>query len=164
MILAIQSIIICAVFSLLIYLLGRKDPIKAIMSYPPAIRKRVENLPQYKNTIHKEKKNHILKKLISIPLFVAFIAFLSWIAGARTFESAFIHSFLLFLIVNLWDLIVLDWIWFCNSKRAIIPGTEDMTSAYKEKLFHLRGFTIGLAIGLVVSFLAASVVALINIL
>ena len=55
MILFIECIVGCLLFTLIILPAQYKDPIKMIMSYPPKIRKRVEELPQYKDSIKKTK-------------------------------------------------------------------------------------------------------------
>ena len=57
MILVIECVVLCIVFTLIILPAQYKDPINMIMSYPPNIIKRVEQLPQYKGCIkEKEKK------------------------------------------------------------------------------------------------------------
>lgn len=56
---------------------------------------------------------------------------------------------------------MLDIIWFCHDLRFVLPGTEDMTDAYHDYGFHLRGFLIGEALGLVVCAMSGLVVSLI---
>lgn len=163
MIFFIQSVILCALFTFAV-VKGMKDPIKGIMSFPPAIRQRVESLPQYQGTIHQEKKAHMGKKFLSIPIFAVILAGACWLGGARTFADSLLYGFGLFLVVNLWDLVVLDWLWFCRSPKVRIPGTEDMDKEYRDPWFHLRGFFIGIGIGATVSLLSAGIVVLAGIL
>ena len=73
--------VFCLFFTLIILPAQYEDPINMIMSYPPGIRKRVEELPQYKGTIKQREKAHIGKKIFG----------------------------LLFFVVNIYDMIVLDW-------------------------------------------------------
>ena len=61
-------------------------------------------------------------------------------------------------VVNIYDLIVLDWGIFCHSKRLRIPGTEDMEKAYKNRWFHAKGAIIGSALGLIVALLSGCLV------
>ncbi|NMS91943.1 hypothetical protein HGQ85_18660 [Clostridioides difficile] len=75
-----------------------------------------------------------------------------------TFVTAFFHVFILFLSVNLYDLIIFDLIIFCHSKKLMIPGTEDMTTEYKNQMHHIIGALKGCAIGTVVSLVSASLV------
>ena len=61
MILLVEYIIFSILFSLMIFIPLYKNPIGQIMSYPVEIRRRVESLPQYKESIVKrERKHHIL--------------------------------------------------------------------------------------------------------
>lgn len=61
MLLAIECMIACIIFAGIILPTQYKDPVKYIMPYPPEIRKRVESLPEYKNSIKRTEKGHILK-------------------------------------------------------------------------------------------------------
>jgi hypothetical protein len=83
----------------------------------------------------------------------------SWLGGTRDFLSALIYIFGLYTVVNLWDLVALDWLWFCRSQKVRLPGTEDMIKEYRDTWFHLRGFFKGCAIGAVISALSAGLVA-----
>ncbi len=60
MILFIQCVVCCLLFTLAILPAQYKDPINMIMSYPPKIRQRVEALPQYKGTIKQKEKVHVM--------------------------------------------------------------------------------------------------------
>lgn len=162
MLLFIECIICCALFTLMILPAQYKDPIKMIMSYPPEIRKRVESLPQYKDTIKQREKAHIGKKIFGLVFFVAVFSAVAWLSGCRSFGAAFVHVFILIFAVNIYDLIVLDWGNFCHSKKLRIPGTEDMDKAYKDYLFHAKGAAVGTALGLVIALLSGGAVHLIS--
>ena len=43
MILAIESVVLCLVFTLMVYLMSR-EPIKSLYNYPPNIQERVKSL------------------------------------------------------------------------------------------------------------------------
>lgn len=83
---------------------------------------------------------------------------LRFVNGYTTFGKAFGYGFLLWTIVNLWDAVVLDIIWFCHDPHFVIKGTEDMVSDYHDYWFHIKGFLIGEALALVVCLLAGLVV------
>ncbi len=158
----IEGAVLCALFSLVIYLRVGRNPISGILSYPTAIRKRVESLPQYQGIAKRSEQKHLYLKVIGALLLALVLAVVVWFSGMRDFWSAFLYGFGLFSVVNLWDLIVLDWVWFCHSKRFRIPGTEDMVKEYRDPWFHLKAFFLGCMIGLVVSLLAAGCVAIIR--
>lgn len=162
MALFIQCIILCIVFTLLILIPQFKNPVSQITSYPSAIRKRVESLPQYKNSLSQTKKKSIVRKIVGTLVAVIFLALLAYFSGKTTFISVFIHVFVLFFTVNMYDLIVLDFLIFPNSKKVIIPGTEDMIAEYKNPLHHIKGACKGTLIGVVAAILAASLVVLIK--
>lgn len=162
MILLIECIIICIVFSLMIFIPLYKNPIGQIMSYPVEIRKRVESLPQYKDSIKSKEKKHLWIKISSIFVFALILCIVAYFSGARTFGEVFKHVFIIFLSVNLYDLFVMDLIIFRNVKAFRIPGTEDMDKEYKNPWHHIRGAFIGTGIGIVVAFLAAIYIQIFN--
>ena len=149
MLLPIECAIACIIFAVIILPTQYKDPVKYVMSYPPEIRKRVGSLPQYKNSIKRTEKGHILKKLIAVFIFIPLLAAVAYYSGAKSFKTAFIHVFILFLSVNLFDVIVLDIGVFCHSKKLRIAGTEDMDKEYKNYLFHIKGGIKGIVFGCV---------------
>lgn len=63
MILAMECVVLCIAFTLIILPALYKDPMVMIMSYPPNVIKRVEQLPQYAGCIKEREKKHISKKL-----------------------------------------------------------------------------------------------------
>lgn len=158
MILFIECVVCCLLFTLVILPAQYKDPINMIMSYPPKIRKRVEELPQYKGTIKQREKSHVSKKIFGVIFFVMVLSGVAYLSGCRSFSTTFIHVFLLFFVVNIYDLIVLDWGIFCHSKKLRIPGTEDMEKEYKDYVFHAKGACIGMALGLVVALLSGCMI------
>lgn len=158
MVLFIQCVVCCLLFTLMILPAQYKDPINMIMSYPPEIIKRVEQLPQYKGTIKEREKSHISKKIAGLVFFVVVLAAVAYCSGCRSFIQTFLHVFTLFFVVNIYDLIILDWGIFCHSKRLRIPGTEDMEKAYKNRWFHAKGAIIGSVLGLIVALLSGCLV------
>lgn len=89
MLLAIEYIIACMIFTAIILPTQYKDPVKYIMSYPPEIRKKVESLPEYKNSIKRTEKGHLLKKVIAVFVFIILLSAVAYFSGARKFETAF---------------------------------------------------------------------------
>ena len=153
MILIIEAVVLCLAFTLMVYLMSR-EPIKSLYNYPPAIQERVKSLEEYKDQIPTEK-NKIAAKLGACLIFVIFLALiLRYVNGYTTFGAAFGYGFLLWTIVNLWDAIVLDIIWFCHDPHFVFKGTEDMVKDYHDYLFHIKGFFIGEGLALIVCFLS----------
>ena len=162
MALFIQCIVLCIIFTILILPPQFKNPLSQITSYPPAIRSRVESLPQYKDIIGATKKNNITRKIIGTLIAVIVLVVLTNFSGKTTFVSAFIHVFILFFVVNMYDLVVFDLIVFPHSKKVVIPGTEDMVNEYRNPVHHIQGACKGIVIGVAVATLAAGIVEAIN--
>lgn len=158
MILVIECMVFCIVFTLMILPAQYKDPISMIMSYPPNVIKRVEQLPQYEGCIKEREKKHISLKIFGVILFTVVLAIVAYFSGCREFADTFFHVFMLFFVVNLYDMVVLDWGIFCHSKKLRIPGTEDMDKEYKDYLFHVKGAIKGTVLGIVIAILSGVMV------
>ena len=118
----------------------------------------MKSLDDYKDQIPTQK-NKIAVKCVASVLFIVIIALiLRFVNGYTTFLPAFGYGFLLWTIVNLYDLIVLDIIWFCHDPRFVFKGTEDMVGDYHDYWFHFKGFLIGEALALVVCAIAGLIV------
>lgn len=152
--LPIQCVIACILFTAFIIPPLYKNPMSMIMSYPPAIRKRVKSLPQYQDVFRTEKKRQISKKIIAAILTSAILSVVAYFSGATTFPAAFYHVFILFFSVNIFDMLVLDIGIFCHSKKLVIKGTEDMTREYRSPWHHIKGAGIGTVLGAIVSLLS----------
>ena len=157
MILVIESVVLCLLFTGMVYLMSR-DPVKTLYNYPPAIQARVKSLPEYQSKIPTQK-NKLAAKIGASVLFVGVLALvLRYVNGYTAFWQAFSCGFLLWTIVNLWDLVVLDILWFCHDPQFVLPGTEDMVDDYRDYRFHAKGFCIGEGLALIVCALAGLIV------
>ena len=157
MILVIESIILCLIFTIMVYIMSR-EPIKTLYNYPPKIQERVKTLKEYKDKIPTQK-NKIVAKLCACLIFVVILCLLlRYINGRTTFIESFSDGFILWTIVNLWDVIALDIIWFCHDKQFVFKGTEDMVNEYHNYWFHIKGFFIGETIALIVCSIAGLII------
>ena len=157
MILVIESVVLCLLFTLMVYGMSR-DPIKQLYNYPPKIQERVRSLPEYKGKIPTQKNNLAAKLTASVLFIVILSLILRYVNGCTSFLQAFGTGFLLWTIVNLWDALVLDILWFCHDPHFVLKGTEDMVSDYHDYRFHIKGFFIGEALACAVCAIAAAVV------
>jgi hypothetical protein len=132
-----ESVICCILFTVVVVYRLLKDPVSFIMSYPPAIRKRVATLPEYAPVFKKRTKKQIALKIFAGVIISVLLGCFAYFSGARTFLSAFIYVFTIFFIVNLYDLIVLDILFFCRNRKVIIKGTEDMINEYRSPKHHI---------------------------
>ena len=153
MILAIEGVILCLLFTVMVYFMSR-EPIKTLYNYPPKIQERVKSLDEYKGKIPTKKDKMAVKCFASLIMVIVLSLILRYINKCTTFREAFIDGFLLFTIVNLHDVIFLDIIWFCHDPFFVFKGTEDMVDEYHNYWFHIKGFFIGEILALVVCSLA----------
>ena len=157
MIIVIESIILCLIFTLMVYIMSR-EPIKTLYNYPPKIQERVKSLDEYKDKIPTNENKVVAKVIASIIFLIIICIVLRYINGYTTFKDSFIYGLILWTIVNLYDAIVLDIIWFCHDKHFVFKGTEDMIDEYHNYLFHIKGFFIGEGLALIICSLAGLII------
>ena len=157
MIILIESIVLCIIFTIMVYIMSR-EPIKTLYNYPPKIQERVKSLDEYKDKIPTQE-NKVAAKLGASVIFLAILyVVLRYINGYETFIESFGYGFLLWTIVNLYDVDVLDIIWFCHDKFFVFKGTEDMVKEYHNYWFHIKGFFIGELLALVICAIAGVII------
>ena len=149
MILVIESVILCVLFTVMVYIMSR-NPIKTLYNYPPKIQERVKSLEEYKDKIPTQKNKITAKLFASVLIILILSVVLRYINGYSSFAEGFGYGFLLWTIVNLYDVIVLDILWFCHDPYFVFKGTEDMIKDYHDYLFHIKGFFIGELLALIV--------------
>ena len=157
MIIFIESVILCVIFTIMVFIMSR-EPIKTLYNYPPKIQERVKTLEEYKDKIPTQENKIFAKIIASILFLIILCAVLKYINGYTTFLESFKYGFLLWSIVNLYDAIVLDIIWFCHDKHFVFKGTEDMVEEYHNYWFHIKGFFIGELLALIICTLAGVII------
>ena len=158
-IIIVETIILGLLFTIMVYRMSR-NPIKELYNYPPKIQERVKSLEQYKNYISTQKKKISVKLVASIIIIIIISLIMKYINGYNTFFDGFKYSFIIWSIINWYDAIVLDCIWFCHGRQFIIKGTEDMVDEYHNYWFHIKGSIIGEIIGLFVCLIVGMIVSL----
>ena len=149
MIIVVESIILCVLFTLMVFIISR-EPIKTLYNYPPKIQERIKSLDEYNDKIPTQENKIVAKIFASILFLIIICVVLRYINLCKTFLEAFKQGFLLWTIVNLYDALVLDIIWFCHDKFFVLKGTEDMTKEYHNYWFHIKGFFIGELLALII--------------
>ena len=144
----IESLIIILLFTIIIVSLTLKNPLISVGDYPPAIREKCIELGLIEKREHRLTKRDVIRKAIGLLVFIFIAALLlRHFNNADTFWKGFRDSFLIWLIVDWYDALILDCIWFCHSKKVRIPKTEDMEE-YKDYWFHIKRSCMGTVIGL----------------
>lgn len=155
----IESLVACAVFTLFVFLMSR-DPIKSIFNYPPAIIERCDKLGLVNASNKPGGVVFYVKKLTAMAIFGVLLGLLvRYVNGCTTFWCGCLTAYALWVVVNWFDAIVLDCIWFCHDKHFVIPGTEDMVADYHDCWFHIKGALIGMLLGISAALVAGVIAA-----
>lgn len=160
MIVIIEVTVLCILFTFMVYIMS-KNPIKTIYNYPPKIQERVKSMEEYMDKIPSNKNKIFVKFIASIVIIIIISLIMRYINKYNTFKNTFIYSYIIWTIVNLFDALIIDCVWFCHDKRFIIRGTEDMEKEYHNYWFHIKGALIGQIIGLIVCIIVGIVVTII---
>ena len=144
----IESLIGILLFTVLIVSLTLKNPLASVGDYPPGHTGEMYGIRIDRKREQRFTRADIIRKGIALLVFVfIFAVILKRFNGADTFWKGFRDSYLIWLIIDWYDALVLDCIWFCHSKKVRIPGTEDMEE-YKDYRFHIKQSCIGMLLGL----------------
>ena len=156
----IESLIACGFFTLFVYLMS-KNPIKSVFNYPPAIIERCDQLGLVDASNRPGGMAFYAKKICAMMMFGILLGLLvRYVNGCETFLCGALTAYALWVVVNWFDALVLDCLWFCHDKRFVILGTEDMTDAYHDYWFHIKGALIGMLLGIPAALVAGFVVML----
>lgn len=149
MIIVIESIFLCIIFTIMVYIMS-KNPIATLYNYPPKIQERVKSLEEYKDKIPTTNNKILVKVLASIFIILIISLILRYVNGYTTFIEGFGYGFLLWTIVNIYDALIIDICWFCRNPKFVFKGTEDMVKEYHNYWFHIKESLKGELIALVV--------------
>ena len=149
MIIVIECIILCVLFTVMVYIMSR-NPIATLYNYPPKIQERVKTLEEYKDKIPTNQNKILAKIMASLIIIILVSLILRYINGYTTFLEGFGDSFLILTLVNIYDALIIDCCWFCQAKEFVFKGTEDMAKEYHNYWFHIKESLKGEFIAIVV--------------
>ena len=135
-----------------------------LRSYPDAVQVAVRNHPELGKAVPKEKSplSILLGNLILFTaLFSALGLALRGILGLNNFRTAFRFFLALGEGLGLFDLVVIDLIWWRNTKRirfSFLPEKAD----YQNPSKHIGSFLRGIPLFAVVAVLAAGIVTMVG--
>lgn len=151
MILLMEMIACCLLFSAIVILGTKKNPLSGLHNMPVALQERVASLPQYQNVKVVRTKERILKKIPALLIVAVLFTGLIYESGARSFLQGFVNAFLLWLVIKLYVVFVLYCGWLAHTPSAWIPGTEDMKECYQDYIFFMKSIPRSLLAGAVVA-------------
>jgi len=108
-----------------------------------------------------------LSQIVGIPYFLIFFGLpllLGWdlktaLGDEFSFLSAWLYGYALFFSVNLWDLVVIDWLGslLVDPQNPPIAGTEG-AKGYRDYAFHFYAFMKGCILGIFFAIFFATVI------
>jgi hypothetical protein len=111
-----------------------------------------------------EQRQTIIWGIPLVALFVGIPLASTWLlkdqhGGELPFLVACGHAYGVFVVANLFDLLIIDWLGFAltDPQRPPFPGTEG-AAGYRDYAFHARGFLKGMLIGVVFALPVGAVV------
>ena len=148
--LVIEIIILCAVFFALCFLgTGTNEKnIKSYASYPDEVQKRIREVDEYQGKYHEANKlvTWFANLVVFLVLFMIFGAFLR----EKDFSQNFINLLILGELLNIFDLVVIDLLWWRNTKRIRFSKIPEK-SLYQNPKKHNEAFLRAIPMYIVVA-------------
>ncbi len=160
MILAIEILAACLLFTLTTISGTKKDPLSGLHNMPIPLQERVAAMPEYAGTKVVHTRERILKKLPAMVVLLLLFVLMMRAAGADTFIRGFGYTFLLWVVLKLYVVLVLECGWYAHTPSAWIPGTEDSPAFYQNYLFYISSIPRSLLIGALLSLLVGAICAI----
>jgi hypothetical protein len=158
----IECLVLFALFTLMVVPKVLKNPVSMVHDYPPDIYKKAMELGLVKESQNRQSKKFFVKRTMAVVLIgVIFGIVVHYVNGADSFLAGAGYTYILWVAANWYDALVIDCLWFCRSKKVVIPGTEGM-AGYKDYFFHIKGAFKGMLIGIPSAIVAGIFVLLIR--
>ena len=158
----IELLALFVLFTLMVVPAVLKNPLSMVHDYPPDIYEKAKELGLVKDSQDRGSKKFLIKRIIALAVLgVLFGLVVHRFNGADNFIKGAGYTYLLWAAANWYDCFVIDWIWFCHSKRVVIPGTEGM-KGYRDYLFHVKGSLKGMLLGIPAAVAAGILVVIIS--
>lgn len=148
--LIIEIIILCAIFFALCFLgTGRDEKnLKSYASYPDEVQKRIRETQEYQGKYHEANKlvTWLANLLVFLILFIIFGAFIR----EKDFTQNFINLLILGQALNIFDLLVIDLLWWRNTSRIRLTKVPEK-ALYQNPKKHIEAFLRAILMYIVVA-------------
>ncbi|MFL0251887.1 hypothetical protein ACJDT4_15825 [Clostridium neuense] len=158
--LLIENIVLCLIFFAICFLGTGSDEknIRSFDSYPDEIQQLIINDDRLKNKII--RKSSTMSFISNIFVFSIVLCLFGVIIKTNSFKQNFINILILGQVVNAFDLIFIDMIWWRNTKRIRFKGTEKLDVVYRNPKKHIRSFLKGIIVFIIVALIDALILSL----
>lgn len=148
--LIIEIIILCAVFFALCFFGTGTDEknLKSYASYPDEVQKRIREADEYQGKFHEANKlvTWFANLVVFLVLFMIFGAFIR----EKDFSQNFIKLLILGEGLNIFDLLVIDLLWWRNTSRIRLTKVPEK-ALYQNPKKHIEAFVRALPMYIVVA-------------
>ena len=125
MLLSIQLILYCLLFTLMVKYSVRGGAINGLFFYPKDVQERAIEIGLIKKEdMIKKRKTFMIE--FYIVMLLALVLIIGLWNKINDFKNAYLQALLFLEVMNIYDGIVIDKIWVGYSKFWILPGCEDL--------------------------------------
>lgn len=138
-----------------------KKNLLGLRSYPPEVQELVRTDPVLGQSAPAEAnlvKIFFSNLLLFTVVFLIIGVILKYTVGFNGFVDAFLYILILGEVLNLFDLLVIDLLWWRNTPRIRFSCVEDK-ALYQDPKMHVGSFVRGLPMYLVVALIVAGILA-----
>lgn len=157
--LIIEIIILCTLFFLICYLGTGTDEknLKSYDSYPDEVQRRIREVDEYKGRLR--ERNKVRTWLANLVVFLILFMVLGSFMREKDFMQNFINLLILGQALNIFDLVVIDMLWWRNSKRIRLSKVPDK-ALYQNPKKHIEAFLRAVPMYIVVAAVGGYVLTL----
>lgn len=150
MLLMIECIIICLIMWLICFFATGTDEknLIGLRSYPVKIQEMIKNNEKYKKKV--KPKNLIKIFITNLIMFVVILFIFGIFIKSNDFKTNFTNILVLGEVLNLFDLIVIDLLWWRNTKRIRFKDIPEKKE-YQNPKQHIDSFLRGIIMYLLVA-------------
>lgn len=160
MLLIIECMIICLIMWLICFLSTGTDEknLIGLRSYPVEIQEIIRNSEKYKNKV---KQTNMTKVFITnLIMFVIVLFIFGIFIKSKDFKTNFTNILVLGEVLNLFDLVVIDFIWWRNTKRIRFKDIPEKEK-YQNPKQHIDSFLRGIIMYLLVAIIDGIILTII---
>lgn len=153
----LEIIVICVLMSLICYLSTGNDNknLNGLRSYPKEIQKIIKE--QYKDRIRDRTQIEIF--MSNLVLFVVILFTFGFFIKEDSFMGNFFNILILGEVLNLYDLLIIDLLWWRNSKRIRFTQIPDK-KMYQDPSKHIGSFIRGIPMFLLVAIIDGAILTI----
>ena len=122
---ALQLILFCALFTLMVKIGVRNNALNGLYFYPKPVQEKVYELGLTdRKTVEKKRKRFMIAFFAVMA--VALVLIIRVWNGIQSFWAAYLQALIFLEVMNWYDGIVIDRLWVGHSRFWVIPGTEEI--------------------------------------